>query len=284
METMIQELGLTEIKGENVQPGQLLLRVHPEKIQQGRVVALEDGSIVLENILDLKEPGFLAEMARLKPTDQDHLYLYPKTFADSDHSEEALKIVTQWPLFKNSPKLQESMQEFVESSYSPEQILFLKNHDRLRELFIPLQQRFKIGKFDPNQDPGVMVFKKFKEMLEGLASGKYLSYVAFIPKESVAKPLFYSAGTKIHQDMMKLLNKEIFAFRPNYGGHIRAMNGMDEPVRKFAVDAGSNDLGMGTKTSIETARLITKELSELFPEHEFVPFAGQDAYGLQQGY
>lgn len=284
MEEMIKELGLTEIHSDSVQPGQLILRIHPDKVQQGRVAALEDGSIVLENVIDLKGPGFLADLARLKPTSEDHLYIFPKTFADSDHAEEALKIVTQWPLFKNSSNLQEQIQQFVENSYTPEQILFMSANDRLRELFIPLQQRFKIGKFDPAQDPNIMVYKKFKEMIDGLASGKYLYYVAFIPKESVAKARFYSIGIKIHQDTIKHLNKEIFAFRPNHGGHIMAMNGIDEPVRKYAVDAGSNDLGMGTKTSIETAQIICRELSELFPDYEFVAFPGQDAYGLQQGY
>lgn len=265
--------------------GDIIRRNGNGKDQQGVFVRQEDATTLLvADVIDLNGPSFIAEGGRLRVGDGERLYRYRSTFLNSSNADTARKIVQAWTLFREYPELQTKIAGFIESVYSPEQIVDLKNLENLRVLFVPTQEYFKIGKFKEKTDWNRVRDDLFRSALEALADGKHLTYIAFIPTDGSHKPLFFTIGTKPHIETLKVLGRQPYYFKPTHGGHLKIVSGRDEPKKRFVVDAGSNDLGVGVRTSLATAQMITDALGQLFPEYEFTPLPGRDAYGVQQSY
>lgn len=266
-----------------LQPGVVLRRIGGGKDQQGQLVEVREGGLVVAEVVDLNTPAFVAEAGLLTLNAGDLLFAHSDSFKTSSRADQARKTIEEWILFRDTPDLQEAMIKFVEKAYSPSQILDFARNDLMKNVFIPIQQKFKIGRFAEKVNPRVLRVERFRTMLESLADGKHLTYLAFIPGEQITEPMFYSAGTQPHRETVKQLEREIFSFRPNTGGHIKIISPRDEP-RRFIVDAGSNELGVGVRTPLSEAEKVADALTELFPEWEFIAVPGRDAYGVQQSY
>ncbi len=266
--------------------GQVLRRISPDRVIQGGVRGLTeagDGAIVAE-VVNLHTPSFVAEAGIVRPGSEDRLFVLEDSFSGRTEDAPALQIVREWVLFREHRSLQSAILDFVRTSYSPRHLLHLKRNELLAQLFVPVQERFKIGKFQETVDWEAVGAKRFLDLLNSLDDGKHITYVAFIPKETSGQPRFYSIGTKPHLETLASLKREPFAFRPNHGGHIKIVSAQGEEPRRFVVDAGSNDLGSGMHTALAVANLVTEALREAYPGPEYTPLAGRGAHGLHQSY
>jgi hypothetical protein len=263
--------------------GSVVRRIGSGKDQQGRLIEIRENALVLGDVIDLNAGSFAAEAGLLALQPADELFVHSTNFATSSKAAEARRLIQEWALYRGEPQHQKAILEFVESAYSPEQIIDFAATDQMKNVFVPVQQKLKIGRFVEKINVRKERIERFRKMLESLYDGKHLTYLAFIPRESVAEPMFYSIGTKPHRETLAQLQREEIAFRPNHGGHIKIVSGPNEP-RRFIVDAGSNDFGVGVRTHLSTAEMITDALKKLYPEYEFRPVPGRDAYGVEQSY
>jgi len=263
----------------NLEPGTIIRRISDSKDQQGSFLKFdEEHNMILANIIDMATGTLLANEAVLKSQSGDKIYYYDSAFDDGPTSKKAVSIVREWPLFKEHKNLQDRIMSFIKVTWVPEQIIEMSRTKTLQHLFVPLQQRFRIGRFKEQRDPERVCNDTFIVWLESLGEGKHITYLANIPHRQNATPTFYSAGQKKHEDMVKLLEKEKFRFDPSHGGHIRAA-GVKAGKKHFIVDAGCNYLGLGVKTPLGVTQLVSNGLKSVYPEFEFTPLEGCGAKG-----
>ena len=267
-------------------PGNLVIRKSEGKHQQGVVQRpTENGDgLIVTDVLDLNEGTYLTDAGIIRPGPDDRLYRVDSSFQTSPRADRAREILTSWVLFQKSPRIQRDLLSFTETCFYPEQIIEWKNQESLNRFFVPIQQKFKIGKFTPKIDHEKELAERFSQMLSELYDGKHLTYVAFIPREANKVSRFYSIGTKPHLETKAKLRDEPGGFNPNQGGHIKVISKEDERPMRFLVDAGSYDLGSGMQTSLAIAEMVTDGLKKLYPEFEFIPVAGRGAHGASQSY
>lgn len=266
-----------------IKPGSILRRINGEKDQQGRFTGYDDNmGLILVNVVDLSAPSYAAPAGIIRPAPDDKLYVYTDTFRNSKSSARAFEILAEWPLYRKHAGLQPQIEDFVKTTYSPEQILDFRKNDTLHLLFIPVQQKLKIGRFQEKEDPEKAGYINFQKMLETLKPGEHITYLAMIPATSSFKPKFYSIGTKPHEETFMSLRSESFNFKPTHGGHIRSIKEGEKII--YQVDAGSNFIGKGIKTKIETARMITDALKKEYRNYNFIPLEGRGAFGREQSY
>lgn len=263
--------------------GGIVRRVNSEKDQQGMFMRYDDdGGMVLVNVVDMKNHAYAAEAGILKPEQGDDIYVYESYFGTDRSSADALKIIQEWALFKKHKDLETSILTFITSLYSPKQLLHYRKKQYLQSVFIPVQQKFQIGKYTPVEDNSRAWLDQLQYHIEQLDSGDHITYVAFIPPNTSSNPQYYSVGTKPHETTAEALKSEPFAFKPNHGGHIKCVGRGDN--RYYLLDAGSNFLGKGHKTTLKTAEAVRKPLARLFPELTFKAVAGRDAFGQDQSF
>lgn len=263
--------------------GMVVRRVNHTKDQQGRFSGFDDDNgLIFVNVVDILNSCFLAEAGIIKPSESDSLYYYTSSFSKNKKSSAALEILTAWPLYKKNPEIQIPMKEFFTSSFSPEHILYMEKNNILDTVFIPLQQKLKIGRFKEIVNWDLMRKEKFHSCLKALKPGDHITYIAMIPPTSSYSAKFYSIGTKPHEETHFSLRSEGFNFKPTHGGHIKAEK-KDQSVIYY-VDAGSNFLGKGVKTKLETAENIVKALRKEYRDFVFIPLEGRGAFGTEQSY
>ena len=223
--------------------GNIVRRVSKSRDQQGIFLGPDDsGGIILVNVINMLEVAFETEAGILRPAETDLIYRYTTSFGRDRSSIQAREILKAWPLYSKNPEQQKAMMTFMETAYAPEQVADLAKTDNLKYLFIPIQQRFKIGKFEEKVNWSAERKERFRWHIENMRRGDHITYVAFIPQKSSESPLFYSIGTKPHESTVISLRSEPFNFKPDRGGHILCTD--DSPGRKkFLVDAGSNYIG-----------------------------------------
>jgi hypothetical protein len=243
----------------------------------------EEEGLILINVINMKEISFETEAGILRPVTGDKLYHFSSSFADDAKSDRARSILSEWPLYTKNPPLQMAMRNFMESGFAPEQILDLARSDNLKYLFVPIQQKFKIGKFEEKINWNLERKRRFEWHLENMRAGDHITYIAFIPPTSTETPLFYSVGTKPHESTVISLKNEPFNFKPDRGGHIRCIDDKSA-AKKFVVDAGSSFIGKGHLTSVDTAKAVTRALSTIYRKHGFTPVAGRGAFSGEQSY
>ncbi|MBP7736303.1 MAG: hypothetical protein KA369_10065 [Spirochaetes bacterium] len=267
-----------------LEPGTVIRRIGNGKDQQGSFLEFDDeGNYILINIIDMKSGTLAASEGVLKPKEGDALYYYSSSFATSPDAAKALRIIKEWPLFKDNAKLQQQILSFATLSYVPEQIIEMSKNDTLTHLFIPIQERFRIGRFHERRNPERLCNETFLQWLQTLQRGNHITYLALIMQQKHHIPRFYSIGTRPHEETAKLLMDEPFNFSPTNGGHIKAM-GLKDGKKHFIVDAGSTYFGRGVKTPLHVSESVVAGLKKVYPDFEFTPLAGRGAFGTQQSY
>ena len=268
----------------NLSIGSIVRRTGNGKDQQGCFYRVdEDGGIILLNVLDLNEGTLAAAEGILRMKDDDHLYRYTSSFRDSPYARQALEILHEWPLYKKNEQLQNAITNFVIMSYVPEQLVEMKKSENMSFLFVPIQQKFRIGRFTECRNWDRVGKEMFRDWLEGLHDGEHITYVAQVMQQKSYTPKFFSAGTKPHIETETILMQEPYNFRPTHGGHIKA--GKPRNGKKhFMVDAGSNYLGRGVKTPMHVVKKVTDSLKARYPDYDFTPVEGRGAFGTEQSY
>ena len=279
-----EELLIPVGKDETLEPMTVVRRIGADKDQQGLFTRYDDdGGMILVHVTDPSKGEFVAEAGILRLKKGDRLFRYATSFAKSHFSAEALEYVRAWPLYIKHPELQSAIEQFVSTAFVPEQILTMRRLSRMPMLFIPIQQKFKIGRFEEKVDWNKQRKDIFRAALEALEPGEHMTYLAQIPQTQSSSPLFYSAGTKPHYETHMCLLGEPYAFNPSHGGHILCDAKKGEKKR-FIVDAGSQYKGKGVKTPLRVAQEVTTALSKTYPACEFVPIEGRGAFGAGQSY
>lgn len=264
--------------------GNIVRRVSKNKDQQGIFLGLDDSDgMILVNVINMLEVSFETEAGILRPSPSDKIYRYTTSFGKDRNSAHAREILKSWSLFVKYPEQQKAMMSFMENAYAPEQVIDFAKTDNLNYIFIPVQQRFKIGKFEEKINWNVERKQRFTWHIENMRKGDHITYVAFIPQKSSETPLFYSIGTKPHESTVFSLRSEPFNFKPDRGGHILCTDD-STGQKKFLVDAGSNFIGKGHKTSVDTAKEVSKALASAYKGHDFTPVKGRGALTGEQSY
>jgi hypothetical protein len=265
--------------------GQIVRRTNKEKDQQGCFVRLtDDGALVVINVIDLIGHELVASEGLMRLQPGDRLGAYASNFRDSPSAAAALKLVKAWPLFRDNPSAQESILRFVASSFVPEQVLEWKAQDALTNLFVPIMQKFRLGRFTERRDPDRVCRERFKALLDELELEAHLTYVADLGIKGKTSPRFFSAGTKPHQTTETLLQDTDFSFAPTRGGHLRAVPSRKGKTKAFLVDAGSNHFGKGASATLASAQEVAEYMAVSFPDYEFIPCEGRGAYSIKQSY
>jgi len=271
-------------KEDHIERGTIVRRIGNGKDQQGCFMEYDDeNDMILVNVLDINGKSFDAPAGILVLRDGDTLFRYTTHFGETAPSKAAEIIITDWPLYKKNQSLQKPIIYFIKHSYTPELILYLQKKNILDYLFVPIQQKFKIGRFIETINWAKVRKEKFKSILDSLHSGSHLTYVAMIPQTKSYTPMFYSIGTKPHQETEMCLRSEPFNFVPTHGGHIKAVKQPNGMIT-YLVDAGSNFLGKGVKTSLSTAKEVADAMSKVYRSCKFIPLEGRNAFGEDQSY
>ncbi len=271
------------LPGEKIPVKSIIRRISKEKEQQGFFTGLDDtDGYILINVIDIADPSYLADAGIIHPAENDTIYCFTTKFGSSPLSSAAMEILESWPLYIKNPDIQKPMTEFMKISFTPEYILYLKKADSLNTLFIPMQQKLKIGRYRETVNPEVICKEKFRNQLINLKPGEHITYIAMVPQTSTYTPKFYSIGTKPHEETHFSLKRESFNFKPTHGGHIKAEKQSTEII--YYVDAGSNYIGKGVKTKLETAESIVKALRREYRGFRFIPVEGRSAFGTEQSY
>lgn len=264
--------------------GSIIRRVSGKKDQQGGYIQSdEEGNLILMNVIDLKKGELVANEGLLRFEDGDELYYYDSSFKRSPRSGDALEVVKGWTLFKQNEALQASILQFVTSSFIPEQVLQWKKEEALSMLFVPIQQKFRIGKYKERRSPDRVCTDSFKLWLDSLQDGDIITYVALILDIKSALPKFFSSGTRPHVVTESNLMEMPYNFKPNMGGHIKGTK-PQKGKKHFLVDAGSDHLGRGIKTPLHAAERVAAALEELYRDFVFIPLAGRGAFGKDQSF
>lgn len=267
-----------------LQLGTIIRRLSDAKYQQGGFVKTdEEGNLILINVIDLFKGELLANEGILRPEPSDQLYYSTSSFKNHPKADEALQIIKDWPLYRENISLQSSILQFTIITFVPEQILRWKKEDRLSMLFVPIQQKFRIGRFKERRNPDRVCKEQFKMWLDSLHDGDHITYVALVTDKKSDVPKYFSLGTKPHMVTESALMGIAYNFKPNHGGHIKA-SGKSNGRKHFLVDAGSDHLGRGIKTAIKDAEKVVKGLKMLYPEYEFTPLEGRGAFGHEQSF
>lgn len=269
--------------GDVIPEKSIIRRMNQSKVQQGIFTGMDDtGGYILVNVIDIADSSYLADAGIIRPVKGDSLYRFTTGFSTSPGSAAAMEILEAWTLYIKHPEFQKPMTEFMKTSFTPEHILYLKKTDSLNTLFIPMQQKLKIGRFRETVNPEAVRKERFREQLKNLKAGEHITYIAMIPQTSTYDPKFYSIGTKPHEETHLSLRSESFNFKPTHGGHIKAEKKGDGMI--YYVDAGSNYIGKGVKTRLETAESVVKAMSREYSAYRFVPLEGRGAFGTEQSY
>lgn len=273
---------LTDIS--RITMGTIVRRKGKAKDQQGGYVQTdEEGNLILMNVIDMKKGDLLANEGILRQEDGDDLFYYKSSFRDSPLTREAVEVVKSWTLFSQNEPLQSSILQFIASAFVPEQVLQWKKDESLNMLFVPIQQKFRIGRYKERRSPERVCKERFKLWLDSMEEGDHITYVALVTDRKSDVPKFFSCGTRPHVVTESTLMEMPFNFKPNHGGHIKALKSKNGK-KQFIVDAGSDHLGRGVKTALHTAQKIVHALDALYPDFNYTPLKGRDAFGKDQSF
>lgn len=257
-----------------ITPGTIIRRISKDKDQQGSFLKYDDDrNMILVNIIDMAAGTLVANEGVLAPKSGDKVYYYDSSFSDSAEAEKAITIIKKSPLFNKYPEFQEQMINFISLAFVPEQVIEMSKKETLQKVFVPVQQRFRIGRFTENREPERVCNENFMLWLESLTEKNHLTYLARIVDTKGYVPLFFSIGDKPHDETALLLQKEIYKFDPTHGGHIKT-SGHRKGVKQFIVDAGSKYMGLGVRTPLQMCSVVADALQKQYPEFEFTPLAG----------
>ncbi len=234
--------------------------------------------VLVSNVVDLKNNLFVAAEGIIKPERCGTLYYIDSFYCEDIYSEQALDIVKNWVLFQKNPKLQHNIIEFIQATFAPLYILYLKHTEQLHCIFVPVQQYFKIGKYADKTPWENRNISHFKTRLDKLIPEEHITYIGHLPEALMDKPVFFTAGNYSHLETDQILKSEPCLYRANCGGNIK-LAGKSQCKKKFIVDAGASYKGNGVNAKKEEALVIANHLKKLYPDYSFVPTNGRNAIG-----
>jgi hypothetical protein len=269
---------LVSARKEDIHEGDFILRDGKNTAHIARFHSMDDDAMILENVIDIKANSFITERGLLIPAEEDSLYTFNSAWSKDDDSHIALEIVHKWALFTELPRMQKHILKFITSSFAPAFIIYLKETDALKHVFIPVQQRLRIGRFSEKVIWEDLNIHRFHGMLEELIQNEHITYMGYLPQGIARRPMFFSNGIVTHLETDMKLKNEPFLYPSNCGGNIKFLK--EHQNRKyFLVDAGASYKGNGVKSTLEEANNISVYLKKLYPEYRFIPVEGRGAIG-----
>lgn len=270
--------------GEYIPEDTYLIRINNSKIQTGTVESYcDEESLVLKNVINASNNSFFAEEGILKISSTDELYIINSFYNNNPESKKALHLITNWALYVKHANIQKNILSFVKETFPPALINFMKENGELNRIFIPIQQKFKIGKFAPKKNWDLINRKEFKSSLENLLHNDYVTYMGHIPRHGFEKPMFFTTGKISHLETDIRLKDKPYQFSTNCGGNIKFIEEKDNK-KYFLVDAGASYKGPGVNATKDDALEVIDYLKKLYPEFHFVPTNGRNAIGTQYSF
>jgi hypothetical protein len=270
---------IVEVKNfSEIREGSFILIKGAGELHSARLVMHKGKALIVENVIDLIEGNFVAEQAVLQSASGEAIYRVVSDYSDEDDAHSVSAILARSALFHRYPYLHRTLADFVKAAWPPKLVLFLDRIDSLKSIFVPIQQRFRIGRFSVDQKWDHANARHFREMLERLIPNEYITYMGYIPQGRNCSPVFFSEGTATHLETDMKLKKEPFLYTSNCGGNIKLQKD-DAGEKIFLVDAGSSYKGNGVNALIEDASWVSDYLRSLYPEFRFIPVSGRGAVG-----
>jgi hypothetical protein len=269
---------LVSARIKDIHEGAFILREGENAIHIARFHSRDDDALVLENVIDINANIFITERGLLIPAEEDSLYVFDSEWAKDDLSKSALEIVHNWALFTELPRMQKHILRFITNSFAPAFIVFLKEMDELKHVFIPTQQRLRIGRFSEKVIWEELNINRFHGMLQELIPNEHITFMGYLPQGIARRPMFFSNGIVTHLETDLKLKKEPFLYPSNCGGNIKFLK-EHQNQKYFLVDAGASYKGNGVKSTLEEANDISAYLKKLYPEFRFIPVEGRGAIG-----
>jgi hypothetical protein len=269
---------LVSARWEDIPEGAFIFRQGKDTAHIARFHSRDDDALILENVIDMNATNFITDRGLLIPADHDKLYLFDSVWAKDEDSQNALGIVQRWLLYRELPHMQKHIIKFVTNSFAPAFIIFLEEMEALKHVFIPVQQRLRIGRFSEKVLWEELNIHRFHSMLKDLVPNQHITYMGYLPQGIARRPMFYSNGIITHLETDMKLKNEPFLYPSNCGGNIKFLK--EHQNRKyFLVDAGASYKGNGVKSTLEEANAIIGYLKKLYPEFRFIPIEGRGAIG-----
>lgn len=263
---------------DKLEKGTHVIHQRGDVVQLGRFDSYTCDGMVLEDVINLTTADYLAERGLIRTESEDRAWRVDSQWDGSSESNEALSVIRNWSLFAKYPALQKSLLRFVSAAFPPAIINFLAATQSLRAIFVPLQQRFRVGRFSPVAKWDEINITRFCDRLQNLTTNEYITYMGYLPNGNCDQPLFYSLGTETHLETDLKLKKEPVVHAANCGGNIMLLK-EENGSRTFLVDAGSSYKGKGVKASVDEAKDIARHLKKIFPAWRFIPVEGRGAIG-----
>lgn len=282
LEEMIKRNLLTQKQIADFKAGEVLIKVYKDTICMGRVISADNEKIVLESIIDLNAATMIAEQGFMKILENESYYSVDTDFS-FDECKDALSAIETSALYTANPAKKKEIVSFTASVFPPRFILFLKKKNMLSTIFVPAQQKLRIGKYTGLEKWEDVNKTRFRSMLEELCENEYITYMACLPEGRSKKALFFTSGTETHVETDKKLKKELPSCQTNCGGNIKLYR-KDGETKYYIVDAGSNFKGHGVDASIEEASSVSSYLKNLFPDFKFIPAHGRGGVGSKSSF
>ena len=274
-----QEFIIPLNENEIIADGSFFLRCCGSSLQTGMIKRYYDeNSVIAMNVIDLRKNEFVAEEGFLNLNAHSGIHMIDSFYNSDEISEKALNIIKNWSLFSKYPAMRLPIIKFVKNAYAPKLVLHMKNEGCLSSLFIPIQQKFRIGRFSDNTRWEDSNRSEFRHKLENLNENDYLTYIGYMPQHLIEDPMFFSVGKISHLETDLRLKKEPFLYNANCGGNIRFLNSRRDK-RYFLVDAGASHRGNGVNSTEENACEVIVQLKKMYPEFNFLPASGRNALG-----
>lgn len=280
VETLKKKKLFTKVNwGQFLDKGTIVRQIGKKNDHQGSFDHYDDnGSMILLNVLDMKTASYAVDAGILKEKKNEDVFKYKGKFDSSPAAFYAIELVKNWTLYQKHPELQNNILNFVKSSFVPELIKYWRQTDQLYRLFVPIQQKFEIGRFKKTKNWDDFLKDIFKSRLDLLTTGEHITYLANIPNLKIFKNQFYSIGKESHVDTDKQLQKEPFIFCATHAGHIKVIDNNSDK-KHFIVDVGSSYKGQSINAPISFVKPVASALQKEFPNFKFTAVPGREAYG-----
>lgn len=235
-----------------------------------------ENAIILKNIIDLKNNEYFAESGILKITSKDEIFIIENRKYTHEQLKRFIRIIKNWALFPKLLKNREKYINFILSTFPYEFIFWCEENLLLNHIFIPVQQKFKIGKYSNFSKWEDYNHSNFKWRLDKLYNDDYITYMGRIPVCAGDRMFFYSKGKFSHIETEHKLKCEPVIYDTNCGGSIKCVKNINN-VKFFVVDAGSTYKGKGALATFGEADIVADYLNKMYPEFVFMPARGRKA-------
>ena len=194
LEEMIKRNLLTQKQIADFKAGEVLIKVYKDTICMGRVISADNEKIVLESIIDLNAATMIAEQGFMKILDNESYFSVDTDFS-FDECKDALSVIETSALYTANPAKRKDIVSFTASVFPPRFILFLKKKNMLSTIFVPAQQKLRIGKYTGLEKWEDVNKNRFRNMLEELCENEYIKNMACLPEGRSKRDLLFTSGT-----------------------------------------------------------------------------------------